>query len=77
VQILFSSCKCHHATLINTRRHEQQQRAQGIIGCDTLKQSDAVVVDAMVNTIGFPLVGGPAGMINRPQTCARLLYIQS
>jgi hypothetical protein len=43
-------------------RYEQQQRANGIIGCNTLKQSDAVVVDAIVNTIGFPLVGGPAGM---------------
>ncbi|KAG5190772.1 CobN/Magnesium chelatase-domain-containing protein [Tribonema minus] len=40
---------------------EQQQRARGIKGCETLRSADCVEVDAIVNTIGFPLVGGPAG----------------
>ena len=43
-----------------TTQYEQQQRQQGTI--DTPSLSDqAVRVDAIVSTIGFPLVGGPAG----------------
>jgi magnesium chelatase subunit H len=43
-----------------TTDYEQQQRSQGIK--ETLSLSDqAVKVDAIVSTIGFPLVGGPAG----------------
>lgn len=43
-----------------TTEYEQQQRALGIK--ETLSLSDqAVKVDAIVSTIGFPLVGGPAG----------------
>jgi magnesium chelatase subunit H len=43
-----------------TTAYEQQQRQQG--GQKTLSLShQAVVVDAIVSTIGFPLVGGPAG----------------
>ncbi len=43
-----------------TTAHEQTQRQQGHI--ETRSLSDAAVpVDAIVSTIGFPLVGGPAG----------------
>ncbi|MBN8564883.1 MAG: magnesium chelatase subunit H [Leptolyngbya sp. UWPOB_LEPTO1] len=43
-----------------TTDYEQQQRDRGINA--TLSLSDqAVKVDAIVSTIGFPLVGGPAG----------------
>ena len=43
-----------------TTEYEQQRRSQGIV--DTPSLSDqAVCVDAIVSTIGFPLVGGPAG----------------
>ncbi|GLC75961.1 Magnesium chelatase [Pleodorina starrii] len=45
-----------------TSKHEQSLLARGITGgiSPTLKR-DAVQVDAVVSTIGFPLVGGPAG----------------
>ena len=43
-----------------TSSHEQGRRAEGIVDIDSLKP-DAVTVDAVVSTIGFPLVGGPAG----------------
>jgi magnesium chelatase subunit H len=43
-----------------TTEYEQQQRQQGSIETLSLKE-DAVSVDAIVSTIGFPLVGGPAG----------------
>ncbi|HEY9644578.1 MAG TPA: magnesium chelatase subunit H [Coleofasciculaceae cyanobacterium] len=43
-----------------TTAHEQMQRQQGIVETPSLAQ-DAVQVDAIVSTIGFPLVGGPAG----------------
>lgn len=43
-----------------TTRYEQEQRKQGNI--ETLSLSpEAIEVDAIVSTIGFPLVGGPAG----------------
>ena len=43
-----------------TTAYEQQQRQLGVN--ETLSLSkEAVVVDAIVSTIGFPLVGGPAG----------------
>ncbi|MBD1845005.1 magnesium chelatase subunit H [Cyanobacteria bacterium FACHB-63] len=43
-----------------TTEYEQQQRDLGVK--ETLSLSDqAVKVDAIVSTIGFPLVGGPAG----------------
>jgi magnesium chelatase subunit H len=43
-----------------TTDYEQQQRSLGIK--ETLSLSDqSVKVDAIVSTIGFPLVGGPAG----------------
>ncbi|GIL67983.1 hypothetical protein Vafri_21239 [Volvox africanus] len=45
-----------------TSQHEQTLLARGLTGSisPTLKR-DAVKVDAVVSTIGFPLVGGPAG----------------
>ncbi|NJP08307.1 MAG: magnesium chelatase subunit H [Leptolyngbyaceae cyanobacterium RU_5_1] len=43
-----------------TTEYEQQQRQQGMNEMPSLS-SAAVRVDAIVSTIGFPLVGGPAG----------------
>ncbi|WP_036487597.1 magnesium chelatase subunit H [Myxosarcina sp. GI1] len=43
-----------------TTDYEQEQRQQGNKEILSLKD-DAVKVDAVVSTIGFPLVGGPAG----------------
>jgi magnesium chelatase subunit H len=43
-----------------TTDYESQQRQQGNIATPSLSQ-EAVKVDAIVSTIGFPLVGGPAG----------------
>lgn len=43
-----------------TTEHEKGLLRSGIKTSPTLL-SDAVMVDAVVNTIGFPLVGGPAG----------------
>jgi magnesium chelatase subunit H len=43
-----------------TTAHEQQQRQQGTVETPSLS-STAATVDAIVSTIGFPLVGGPAG----------------
>lgn len=43
-----------------TTEYEQSQRQQGIKETPSLS-SEAVPVDAIVSTIGFPLVGGPAG----------------
>ena len=43
-----------------TTEHEQRRRAAGFAEVDSLKP-DAAVVDAVVSTVGFPLVGGPAG----------------
>jgi len=43
-----------------TSTYEQLQREQGNKEILSLKD-DAVTVDAIVSTIGFPLVGGPAG----------------
>eukprot|EP00850_Spirogloea_muscicola_P001632 SM000006S19397 [mRNA] locus=s6:517747:530754:+ [translate_table: standard] len=43
-----------------TSVHEQEFRRNGIKAITSLSKS-AVTVDAVVSTIGFPLVGGPAG----------------
>lgn len=43
-----------------TTDYEQEQRGRGNKAILSLKE-DAVKVDAIVSTIGFPLVGGPAG----------------
>ena len=45
-----------------TTRYEQEQRERGNVVIDSLKK-DAVLVDSIVSTVGFPLVGGPAGSI--------------
>ena len=46
-----------------TTTHEQKLLVHGETGgiSTTLRTRDAAVVDAVVSTIGFPLVGGPAG----------------
>ena len=43
-----------------TTEHEQDRRKMGYLDIDSLKP-DAAMVDAVVSTVGFPLVGGPAG----------------
>ena len=43
-----------------TTAYEQAQRSLGQVATPSLSQ-EAVRVDAIVSTIGFPLVGGPAG----------------
>ena len=43
-----------------TTTHEQAQRQRGNVETPSLSK-DAACVDAIVSTIGFPLVGGPAG----------------
>jgi magnesium chelatase subunit H len=43
-----------------TTEYEQTQRLRGIKETPSLSEQ-AVIVDAIVSTIGFPLVGGPAG----------------
>ena len=43
-----------------TTAYEQDRRARGINDTPSLSK-EAVQVDAIVSTIGFPLVGGPAG----------------
>ena len=58
-----------------TTRYEQEQRAKGVRIIDSLS-SEAIEVDAVVNTIGFPLVGGPAGSMEagrRVDVATRLL----
>lgn len=45
-----------------TSQHEIEGVSHGTIMRDsTYKPSEATCVDAIVSTIGFPLVGGPAG----------------
>ncbi len=47
-----------------TSKHEMEGAAQGTIVRDkTYQPSSAIPIDAIVNTIGFPLVGGPAGSV--------------
>ena len=58
-----------------TTKYERTQRALGDKVVDSLS-SEAVEVDAIVNTIGFPLVGGPAGSMEagrRVDVATRLL----
>jgi magnesium chelatase subunit H len=43
-----------------TSDHEQAAIAAGEVARGSLRR-DAVKVDALLSTIGFPLVGGPAG----------------
>lgn len=44
-----------------TTEHEQQLKKSKQTGPATSLSKDAILVDAVVSTIGFPLVGGPAG----------------
>ncbi|EKX38555.1 hypothetical protein GUITHDRAFT_77048 [Guillardia theta CCMP2712] len=44
-----------------TSPHEQEQLRAGTIPVNPTLSPDAVNVDAVISTIGFPLVGGPAG----------------
>ena len=44
-----------------TTEHEQQLKRSKQPGPASSLSKDAVLVDAVVSTIGFPLVGGPAG----------------
>ena len=44
-----------------TTEHEQQLKRTKQPGPATSLSKDAIMVDAVVSTIGFPLVGGPAG----------------
>ena len=48
-----------------TSDHEEQRVKKGSIVRDsTYKDGEAVNVDAIVSSIGFPLVGGPAGSVS-------------
>ncbi len=54
-----------------TSKHEINGVKRGsIIRADTFQSSKAVSVDAIVNTIGFPLVGGPAGSMEAGRNVA-------
>ena len=44
-----------------TTKHEQQLKQANQPGPASSLSKDAILVDAVVSTIGFPLVGGPAG----------------
>lgn len=57
-------CACLQVRDQLTSQQEQNtlRRQRGVLDSNTAKpKSDAVSVDAIVSTIGFPLVGGPAG----------------
>lgn len=45
---------------LHTQSSLQERRAKRINDIPSLKR-DAAAVDAVVSTVGFPLVGGPAG----------------
>ena len=54
-----------------TSDYEEKQVQKGIIHRDTTYQAvNAVKVDAIVNTVGFPLVGGPAGSVEAGRNVA-------
>lgn len=57
---------CWQVRDLLTTEHEQRLKAQGQPGPASSLKRDAVKVDAIVSTIGFPLVGGPAGKLPRP-----------
>ena len=48
-----------------TTSHEQSLLSKGVTGgiSASLKTKDMARVDAVISTIGFPLVGGPAGRL--------------
>jgi magnesium chelatase subunit H len=54
-----------------TSEKELQSVARGVVKRDQTYQAlKAVIVDAIVNTIGFPLVGGPAGSMETGRNVA-------
>jgi len=54
-----------------TSRDEISQVSRGLLTRDsTYQPNKAVVVDAIVNTVGFPLVGGPAGSMEAGRNVA-------
>jgi magnesium chelatase subunit H len=54
-----------------TSQHEISQVTKGKMRRDkTYLSSKAIVVDAIVNTVGFPLVGGPAGSMEAGRNVA-------
>lgn len=54
-----------------TSQHEVHQVSQGKLKRDsTYKPQKAAVVEAIVNTVGFPLVGGPAGSMEAGRNVA-------
>ena len=54
-------CMCPQVRDLLTTEHEQQLKKTGQPGPASSLSRDAITVDAIVSTIGFPLVGGPAG----------------
>ncbi|CAK9004155.1 Magnesium-chelatase subunit H (Mg-protoporphyrin IX chelatase subunit H), partial [Durusdinium trenchii] len=44
-----------------TSSYEREAVSRGEVMANRTQSPDAIHVDAVVNTIGFPLVGGPAG----------------
>jgi cobalamin biosynthesis Mg chelatase CobN len=69
---LFANSWC--ATPVHTAAALQDGIKSGTLYRDTLKR-DAVVVDAIVSTIGFPLVGGPAGVSGRDRAKSVCVYV--
>ncbi|MGF1481543.1 MAG: magnesium chelatase subunit H [Cyanophyceae cyanobacterium] len=62
-----------------TTAHETEQRQQGNVETPSLSP-DAVAVDAIVSTIGFPLVGGPAGSMEagrQVEVAKRILKVKN
>jgi magnesium chelatase subunit H len=62
-----------------TTTHEQMQRQQGNVETPSLS-AEAVTVDAIVSTIGFPLVGGPAGSMEagrQVEVAKRILSVKN
>jgi len=62
-----------------TTHYETQQRQQGKIETPSLNK-DAIEVDAIVSTIGFPLVGGPAGSMEagrQVEVAKRILTVKN
>lgn len=54
-----------------TTHHEIQQVSRGKLKRDsTFQSTKAVAIDAIVNTVGFPLVGGPAGSMEAGRNVA-------
>ena len=57
----FTGCASLQVRDLLTTEHEQQLKKSKQPGPASSLAKDAIMVDAVVSTIGFPLVGGPAG----------------